>query len=78
MVFQLALADVFITMLMVMARMPGDLWRQIAQLEECVGLTAQLIGDHGRRGPECADNGHPDATPLDGIDQAAKIAIAGK
>ncbi len=40
MVFQLVLAHVFLTMVMIMVRMPGYLWRQIAQLDEVIGLTA--------------------------------------
>src|SRR5499426_3547836 len=52
--------------------------RKLGQLDEVVGLAAQLVGHHGWRGLYGADHGDAQALALYRFDQAAEVAVAGE
>ena len=61
-----------------LSRIAADLALQIDDINELVGLTAQLVRHHGRLG---RDGGNPDnanTAPLHRLHQGAEIAIPGK
>ena len=59
-------------------RVAADLVLQRDDVDELVGLSAQLVGDHGRlrRNRRHDDDAH--AAPLHRLDQRAKVAVAGE
>ena len=59
-------------------RIAADLGLQFHEIDELVGLAAQLVGDHRRLGRDRRDHGDAHALALDGFDQRAEIAVAGK
>ena len=61
-----------------LGRVAADLGLQLDDVEEDVGLAAQLVGDHRRLGRDRGDHGHAHAAALHGLDQRAEIAVAGE
>src|SRR5580704_14324963 len=57
-------------------RAARDQRRQLGKLDEVVGLTAQLVGYHRRRGLDGANDRDAQSAALHGLDQAAEIAVA--
>src|SRR4051812_4445627 len=53
-----------------------DLALQLDNVQEDVGLAAQLVGHHRRLRRDGGDHRYPHALALDGLDQRAEIAIA--
>jgi hypothetical protein len=51
---------------------------QLDEVGEHVGLAAQLVGDHRRLARDSGDDGDADTAALNGLDQRAEIAVAGK
>ena len=61
-----------------LARVAADLVLQLEDIDELIGLAAQLVGDHRRLR---RDGGHDDdahAAPLHRLDQRAEVAVAGE
>ena len=57
---------------------PADLGLQFDDVEEMVGLPAQLVGDHRRLGRDGGNDGDAHAAPLHRLDQRAEVAVAGE
>ena len=55
-----------------------DQGREFGELDEIVGLSAQLIGHHRRRRLDGADDRDPQTAALHGLDQPAEVAVAGE
>ena len=51
---------------------------QMGEIDELVGLTAQLVRHHRRLGRNRRYDRHPDALSLDRFDQRSEVAIAGE
>ena len=61
-----------------LGRVAADLRLQLDDVEEDVGLAAQLVGDHRRLGRDGGDHRDAHAAPLHRLDQRAEIAVAGE
>src|SRR5262249_29491042 len=61
-----------------LGRIPTDLRLQLDDVDELIGLPAQLVGDHRRLRRYCRDDHDADAAPLHRFDQRTEIAVAGK
>ena len=61
-----------------LGRVAADLRLQLDDVEEDVGLAAQLVGDHRRLGRDGRDHRHAHAAALHRLDQRAEIAVAGE
>ena len=59
-------------------RVARDQRREFRELDEVVGLAAQLVGHHRRRGLDGADHRDAQAPALHRLDQAAEVAVAGE
>ena len=59
-----------------LGRVAADLRLQLDDVEEDVGLAAQLVGDHWRLRRDGGDHGHAHAAPLHRLDQRAEVAVA--
>src|SRR5690554_285933 len=55
-----------------------DVFTKLDEVDEVVGLAAQVVGDHGRLGLDRGDDRDAYAAPLHGFDQAAEITVAGE
>ena len=51
---------------------------QVGQVDEGVGLAAQVVGGHRRLRLDGGDHGHPHALALHRLDQPAEVAVAGE
>src|SRR6202042_3443776 len=60
------------------AALAHDQRLQLLELDEIVGLAPQLVGDHGRLRPDRGHDADAASFFLCGLDEAAKIAVAGK
>src|SRR5262249_38400969 len=58
-------------------RIAADLGLQLDDVDELVGLAAQLIGEHRRLRRDGGDHADAPPTPLHRLDQRAEIAVAG-
>src|SRR5215831_6581950 len=59
-----------------LGRIAADLRLQLYDVEEDVGLAAQLGGNHRRLRRDGGDHGHAHAAPLHRLDQRAEVAVA--
>jgi hypothetical protein len=51
---------------------------EVGEVQEDVGLPAQLVGDHGRLGADGGHHRHPEAAALQGLHQPPEVAVAGE
>jgi hypothetical protein len=51
---------------------------QVRQIDECIGLTPQVIGNHRRLARNRGDDGDTNTTALNRRDQRPEISVAGK
>src|SRR5262249_41845055 len=58
-----------------LGRLAADLRLQLDDIEEDVGLPAQLVGHHRRLGGDRGHDGYAYAPPLHGLDQRAEVAV---
>src|SRR6056297_3225710 len=61
-----------------LARRAADHLLEVVELDEVVGLTAQLVRDHRRLAADGRDHGDAHALTLQALDQRFEIAVAGE
>ncbi len=61
-----------------LGRIAADLVLQLDDVDELIGLAAQLVGDHRRLGRDRRHDNDAHAAPLHRLDQPAEVAVAGE